>query len=283
MKEQVTIRSGMLSGLGGFHRIVREERLFCAVLAHLLMQRGHNLEAFIALINNKLPAEHRLQAESLSESQVYVEFTFLRDYWDSLGTDSHRKRLLISELLGRVDGLSHYNTGSFPDDASDFNEYFAGRWGKRIRGDIVYPGRWSVAVLADRFREQPAEFRDFCRFKWSFNIKPDVVVLIPGMKPLCVEAKLSSAEGQYPTSSRDKKVFDEIFGPEQGRVNQVELQGFMFERLLGTPCQLITLGLESKHEVESVAVSWGEAFEALELDHSLSYVRNLIEQNIHLT
>jgi hypothetical protein len=62
-----------------FHRIVREERLFCAVLAQLLMQGEQNLRAFIELVNRALPEESRLQSDQLAEAEVYVEFTYLRD------------------------------------------------------------------------------------------------------------------------------------------------------------------------------------------------------------
>ena len=36
-----------------FYQFLREERQFCAVLAHLLMQKGGNLRAFIELLNSR--------------------------------------------------------------------------------------------------------------------------------------------------------------------------------------------------------------------------------------
>jgi len=266
-----------------FPRIVREERLFCAVFAHLLLQRGRDLEAFVRLISKKSAATLEPGQEALAQAQIYVEFTFLRDSWESLGHDNARKRDLVIDLLGRIEGLRRFSDETLPSDPSAFNELFAGAWGKRIVRDIVYPGRWTVASLGERFGGQPQEFRDLCRFKWSFNIKPDVVVLIPGMRPLCVEAKVASGEGQYPSSYGDRKVFDGIFGQEKGRVNQVELQQFMFETLLGTPAELITLGLTSKHFDGAVAMTWQEAFGAMELKDSVEFVQDLVERNVHIS
>jgi hypothetical protein len=266
-----------------FYQIVREERLFCAVLAHLLMQGTRNISAFFELVNRSLPAESRLLPSDLAEAQVYVEFTFLRDSWDSLGRDNIAKRMAIFDLLGRVDGLKHLRSEDFPDSIPEFNEAFVGPSGRRITNDIVYPGRWTVGALADRFGNQPDKLRDLCRFKWSFNIKPDIVILAPEVKAICVEAKLTSGEGFYPTSYRDCQVFDSIFGRGQGRVRQVELQQFMFETLLRTPCQIVTLGLTTGLEDGSVALTWRDVFGSLDLSRSLPYVRRLTQQNRHLT
>ena len=34
---------------------------------------------------------------------------------------------------------------------------------------------WSVSALYDHFKVVPEEFQKLCQFKWSFNIKPDIV------------------------------------------------------------------------------------------------------------
>jgi len=198
----------MLASGKRYYQFVREERLFCAALAHLLMQKGSNLTTFLQLVNAKSPADSQLPLTRIDEAEVYVEFAFLRDYWHGLARDNDAKRRFIFDLFSRVDRLRHYESDSFPSVIGEFNGTFMGSPGTRIRNDIVYPGRWSVTGLFERFGARPDEFRDFCRFKWSFNIKPDVVVLLPGSKPLCVEAKFESKEGRYPTSSSDCVAFD---------------------------------------------------------------------------
>jgi hypothetical protein len=272
----------MLDSESHFYRFVREERLFCATLAHLLMQRGPNLAAFLDLINAKVPHDSQLVTSRLEEAQIYVEFTFLRDYWNSLGRDNDAKRRLVFALLSKVDRLRHYHDESFPSTIPEFNEFFVGPFGGRIRRDIVYPGQWSVTTLSERFGREPEEFRDFCRFKWAFNIKPDIVVLLPGAKPLNIEAKLESKEGQYPTSKRESEIFDTLFGAGKGHVRQIELQQFMFGRLLDAPCQSVLIAGSKGRGTDVPFLTWEEVFKELDLSSSIGYVRRLVEENRHL-
>jgi len=272
----------MLNSERHFYRFVREERLFCATLAHLLMQRGPNLATFLELINAKVPDDSQLVTSRLEEAQIYVEFTFLRDYWDTLGRNNDEKRRLIFALLSKVDGLRHYRDESFPSKIPEFNEFFMGPRGGRIRRDIVYPGQWSVTTLSERFGTEPEEFRDFCRFKWAFNIKPDIVVLLPGAKPLNIEAKLESKEGQYPTSKRESEIFDTLFGAGKGRVGQIELQQFMFSCLLNAPCQALLIGRTVEPGIDVPFLTWEEVFNELDLSSSIGYVRRLVEGNRYL-
>ena len=265
-----------------FYRFVREERLFCAVLAHLLMQRGRNLTAFLELINTKVPHDSQLVAGRLEEAQIYVEFTFLRDFWNSLERDNNAKRRLILSLLSKVDGLRHYHDESFPSTIPEFNESFMGARGRRIEHDIVYPGQWSVTTLSDRFGKDPDEFRDFCRFKWAFNIKPDIVILLPGSRPLCIEAKLESREGWYPTGRSECEIFDRLFGTGEGRVRQTELQEFMFAVLLNDPCHSVVIGRTVGGGLRVPFLSWEDVFKELDLSSSIGYVRRLVEENSHL-
>ena len=111
-----------------------------------------------------------------------------------------------------------------------------------------------------------------------------MVVLTPGNRPLCIEAKLESREGWYPTSHAEAKIFDKVFGPEQGRVNQLEEQSFMFDHLLGSPCQLVLIG---RREPEGgpngmLFLTWAEVFEKLCSGSSIPFVRKLLEENLPL-
>ena len=276
------VRNVPMLGERPFYEFVREERLFCATLAHLLMERGPNLATFLRLVNAKLPGDSQVPTTGLEEAQIYVEFTFLRDYWNRLGRDNNAKRSFIFKLLSRVEGLRCYQDGGFPDSISGFNEFFVGPPGGRIEHDIVYPGRWSVTSLYHRFGRDAAEFRDFCRFKWAFNIKPDMVVLLPSSSPLCIEAKLESGEGFYPTSRGDCEIFDRLFGPEQGKVHQFELQQFMFRVLLDDPCHSVVVARTVQGGSEIPFLSWEEVFGKLDLSSSIGYVRRLVEENRHL-
>jgi hypothetical protein len=265
-----------------FYEFVREERLFCAALAHLLMQRGRNLATFLELVNARLADVNRLVTTGLEEAQIYLEFTFLRDYWNSLERNNDAKRRLILALLSKVDGLGHYRDEDFPSAIPEFNEFFMSPHGGRIKHEIVYPGQWSVTTLSERFGRKPQEFRDFCRFKWAFNIKPDMVILLPESSPLCIEAKLESKEGQYPTTKRECEIFDRLFGAGEGHVRQIKLQQFMFGCLLDAPCQSVLIAASKERGTEVPFISWQEVFKELDLGSSIGYIRRLVEENRHL-
>jgi len=157
--------------------------------------------------------------------------------------------------------------------------------GAKIVSDISYPGQWSVGVLHEKFKNSPEEFQDWCRFKWSFNIRPDMVVQLPVLQPLCIEAKLESPEGQYPSSSRERDIFDEVFGKGKGRVGQFELQRFMFKHHLKDPCQNIFIGKKppsSDDDGSPLFLHWKDVFRGLDRDSSIPFVRRLIEENRYL-
>ena len=272
----------MLESRKKYYQFVREERLFCGALTHLLMQKGPNLATFLQLVDAKLPADSHLSGSTLEEAEIYIEFAYLRDYWHSLEHDNGAKRRLIFELLSRVDGLHRYHSDPFPNAVAEFNAIFMGVPGGRIKNDIVSPGRWSVTGLFERFGTHPDEFGDFCRFKWSFNIKPDIVVVLPGSKPLCIEAKLESKEGRYPANHRESMIFDSLFGVGKRKVHQVELQQFMFATLLDAPCQSVFIGQSAMSVPDSISLSWEEVFKRLDLTSSIGYVRRLIEENRHI-
>ncbi|MBI3979570.1 MAG: hypothetical protein HY331_15415 [Chloroflexi bacterium] len=119
--------------LDRFYQFVREERLFCTTLAHLLMQQGDNASKFLALVKQRVPDHEMPEAAQAGTVQVYTEFTFLRDYWYGLGRDNATKRRLILEWLAKVPALAHYQGKTWPDSTSEFNELFMGPRGARPR------------------------------------------------------------------------------------------------------------------------------------------------------
>ena len=284
--------------LDNFYLFVREERLFCAALAHLLLQRGPNLGTFLQLVNAKLPTQDRISAIQPDEAQIYLEFSYLRDYWDTLAADNDAndaKRKFIFTILSRIPELEYLRSQDFPASIPEFNGSFMGPRGFRVLNDIVYPGRWSVAALKTlvfdnpegRFaqldpRQRKTLFQTLCKFKWAFNIKPDMVLLFPDSPPICVEAKLESREGSYPSTKKEQLIFNDIFGPGQGRVGQLELQRFMFQYHLAAPCRSVVIGrapLQQPEEPSHVFLSWDEVFGSMDTSSSLAHVRRLLEQN----
>jgi len=268
---------------GEFYKFVREERLFCAVLAHLVMQKGDNLRRFIDLVYSKLGRAPFPPNASLEAAEFYLEFSYLRDYWFSLGKDNHAKRDLIFELFTRVPALDHLSPSDFPVEISDFNEIFMGPRGKQIRRDIVSPGRWDVQSLHGHFKESAEVFHALCSFKWAFNIKPDLVILIPEHRTICIEAKLESGVDRYPSTGAEKALFDSTFGREQRRVDQVELQKFLFDTLLQNPSDAVLVGRkEPRSGFHDAFLSWREVFDRLDTSSAHIFVQKLIAENTRI-
>lgn len=273
-----------MASVESFHTLVREERHFCAVLAHLLMERGGNLTNFVALMNEQFPGSERFSSEEVVAAEIYVEFTMLRDSWNSVESSERRAHLI--QLMRRVPRLRPI-AAALPSDFSELNALFAGARGAQWTSRAAYPGQWSVAALRELAGSDHALFRELCRFKWSFNIKPDLVILAGG-RALCVEAKLESSTSSYPSSPTETRLFNAAFGRRQGRVGQLELQRFMFDEILELECSYAVIARDKPAELrddrsDGVAfVSWRDAFRTCDLTSSIPFVRQLLEGNHHL-
>ena len=277
-----------------FYRFVREERQFCAALAHLLMQKGDNLLTFVQLINQQV--ESQVSTSRIVDVQIYVEFSFLRDYWNEISRDRNKvdanaaKRQWIFELMRKVPSLALLRSADFPESIPQFNASFMGKSGLRVLKDIASPRLWSVGAL-DALSLQRGfsseQFRDLCKFKWSFNIKPDLVILIPGAPVICIEAKLESKEGYYPIGG-EAAFFNRHFAPRD-RVRQIELQQFMFEVLLDASCQQFvltrttTLTRNTKTGNDIPGLTWQAVLESMNLDDSIEFVKRLVQENRFIT
>ncbi len=252
-----------------FYTYLREERQFSFLLAFFLMQRGPALGQFLELAesrnNTSIPAR---ASEGMEDAEVYVEFAPLRDRRAALLSDESAsgrvgpaerlranvsKRAFVAELLKSVPSLAPTAELATHESIADFNAFFMGESGRRITRDIASPALWSVASLEETAQGNPQVFKDLCRLKWAFHIKPDVVILRRGLPSVCVEAKLEGTEGSYPTSKADIAVFDRVVG-SGSRVGQLGLQVFLLETLLKTPClpvvvQKLRPAIESKYPV----------------------------------
>jgi len=106
------------------------------------------------------------------------------------------------------------------------------------------------------------DFLRICRFKWSFNIKPDIVIHLDRSRAICIEAKYESGEGAYPSSEREKRIFK-----ERGvrHVGQMDLQKYMMEDLLGIDTRFMFLVHKRERSETHKVITWGEAFGSLDL------------------
>jgi hypothetical protein len=237
-----------------YHAINREERNLAALLYHALLLPG-NLERFLRVIECPFALRE-------DEAAVYFEYALLRDLWHTevRGNEAAARRV-IEECLAPPPEV-----GLGAMSIEELNRFFGTTSSKYIRNPGTWSGRRFMREIAD-----DAFFLSVCRFKWCFNTKPDLVIQLGPDEVVCIEAKLESAEGSYPTHPKEKREF-----ARRGltRVGQMELQRHLFEELLGMKTQLVFLvadgakGSSSTHE----RLTWREAFDAMDLTGAPTWV-----------
>lgn len=253
----------MIGNPSGYWSFCREERNLAAILYHLLLC-GDNLEQFCRSVEYQ---------PTLRDPAVYFEYAYLRDLWFCLG-GTHKsstelneanqlKRRAIVETLrpsasNRLDSCS----------VAEFNDYF-GAVPKPSTWCIQSPSTWSLPRFHKNIPDRD-EFLRTCMFKWAFNAKPDIVIHADADHALCIEAKLESGEGQYPTSPVEKAIFSELRLP---RVSQRQLQRYLMKDLLGIETEFLFLTAKADgFSAEDRTLSWQAAFGAVELGTQPTFV-----------
>jgi hypothetical protein len=240
---------------GPFSEFNREERNAVATLYAALLLDG-NLKRFTDLL--------QCGAFSGVATETFVEWTYLRDLWNHHSKSNDERRLAILDVL-EPSNRRHLQACS----AEDFNRFF-GVAGHVSKEHIQSPGRWSVLRFAKNI-EGNDEFLRTCRFKWAFNIKPDLMLDNGEKHLLCIEAKLESLEGSYPTSSPEKAEFARR---QIERIKQTELQRHLLEDLLGYTADFrFLVQSTAAASMSHATVTWAEVFEALDLSPLPSWVR----------
>jgi hypothetical protein len=194
----------------------REERNYAALLYYLLLS-GDNVSRFLDRIEYPFART--------STSAAYVEYAYLRDVWDRQAPHNRAKRAIITELLATIDVRSL-------EDASvqDWNTHFGVGTPVASGTYVQSPSRWSITKY-DAHIEGNADFLATCRFKWAFNITPDLVIHTDNDHAVVIEAKYASGEGVYPGSPAEKAMFR-----RRGLhpVGQTELQRYLFTSCLAS-------------------------------------------------
>lgn len=251
----------LLGWKDGYHAICREERNVAAIFYHLLMQE-RNLRRFLDLVDSKLPTR-------ADEVAIYFEYAFLRDLWNARVRDVETARSLIVDLLAppNADELRKMSV-------VEVNEFF-GAVPVASREYIQMPGKWSIEKFAAHIPDNDAFLRT-CRFKWAFNAKPDIVIHTTHDAALCVEAKLESGEGQYPTSRSEIDEFKRRGIPLQG---QTDLQAYILRELLGIEAEFVFLvATRSARSATHRTITWADAFRALDASGCPPFMKTWIER-----
>lgn len=248
---------------GPFWTFNREERNAVAVVFALLGRRG-NLETFARLLG--------WQPVDLADAEVSVEWTYLRDLWNhhSRRRDSAVLRAAILDCL-QPDNRDWLAACSI----LEFNTHF----GAVPRASAIYvqsPSNWSVRRF-DATIVGNDDFRRTCRFKWAFNIKPDLVVQTPSGRVLCVEAKWDSAEGSYPASEAEKAIFRRRQLPY---LTQTEVQRYLVDDVLGFTGDFAYLARSNFVTAAGRCITWAELLPALDRSGAPDFVAHWCDQEI---
>ena len=258
MTERGNIRA-LLEFNRNYSHINREERNLAAILYYALFHND-NTQRFLTLIGDHDECDS-------GGFGMYFEYSFLRDLWRNIDKECDRdrsnelKRQAILELLkpANADELRAKST-------LEFNKYF-GCVPRSSATFIQSPSKWSIMgnprAGVDGLRETIRDdnlFEKACRFKWAFNIKPDIVIHKSRDSAVCIEAKLESGEGGYPSRPSEKQVFAKL-----RKITQTELQRYMMKELLGVRTKFILLVKKPTRGSDSdETLTWREVFRCLD-------------------
>ena len=241
-----------------YSEINREERNYAAVFFAAICRPG-NPERFL----NYCGFDTRIGAEF----GIYFEYAYLRDLWWRINSEETKKQVIREKL--RIDGID--DILRLP--TVDINRKF-GVGGQPSTGLIQFPGKWALVKYAENFADKN-DLLKICRFKWSFNIKPDIVIHLSKSKAICIEAKYESGEGSYPSSEAEKSIF-RARGIKY--VGQMELQKYMMEELLGIDTEFMFLVYKKEKSETHKVISWKEAFGSMNLEDMPGFAEAMVKR-----
>ncbi|MCK6613438.1 MAG: hypothetical protein L6Q47_04325 [Ignavibacteriaceae bacterium] len=236
-----------------YTQICREEANFTAILYTLLSQ-PENMTRFLKLI--------KCEDKFTGQSAIFFEFAYIRDIWHAVESPKERKDIILDHLPFLKNYLPAYHS------IEHFNKTFVSRASK---DEIQSPSRWEVSKF-NQVITNNSDFLKVCKFKWSFNIKPDLVIQLSNKKAICIEAKFESNEAVYPKKADEKKIFsDRKLEP----IRQYDLQKYMMQELLGLNTQFVVIFKHSAPLGEHTLLTWGEIFRALDFTPFPQFIKQM--------
>ena len=238
----------------------REERQMAAILFHLLHHKD-NAERVL----HSAASEWKINP---AEFGIYFEYSYPRDLWDRMeikASSNAHKRQVITAVLGKhgfdVNRLVALET------VREFNRFFIEP--RRASHDYIQsPANWSLSQIANSLPslESNADLLIACKIKWAFKVKPDLVIHADRDHALCIELKLESGEGSYPSESGEKKLLRDrgLFAEKKALplpMSQTDLQKFLMTELLGLDCRFRFITRHATSGTECVA--WHDFLELL--------------------
>lgn len=268
-RRQIDFNLRAISGINdSYYNINREERNLCAILFHTLLT-GNNRTTFLKKINCDFQIVE-------SEYSIYLEYAFIRDIWDKIravygisGGNIKKRRI----ILDFINSEQKQELESLP--IKSFNNLFIQSQIRSASSDeIESPGNWNVAQL-DKLTDDNTEFLRLCKFKWSFNAKPDIVIHTSNHQAICIEGKLESGEGYYPSNKIEKDIFKRRNMP---MVGQLSVQNTIME-LLNIEAKFVLLSNHSLYSITHEQYSWKSIFTVLDTSTCPKFINEWIRRS----
>jgi len=183
-----------------YYEICREERNYAAILFAALCVPG-NAERFLTHCG--------FEGKQGPEFGIYFEYAYLRDLWNKITDDAVRKEIIQRNLpISGIDELLKLPT-------IEINRKF-GVGGALSEDFVQYPGRWAIVNYNQHFPGND-DFLKVCRFKWSFNIKPAVVIHLEKNRAICIRPSMSQAKVLTQPQIKKNPSSRSVESPSSGR------------------------------------------------------------------
>jgi len=233
----------------GFHwpySSILQDRCNYAAMLYAALSHSQNAGRFLSFCDVPVTKD--------ADVRYYFEYAFLRDLWNTeLDNEKLRSALRSFLKVGEIETIVakpiHELNGLFIESKSPSEKW------------VQSPGRWSVTKIDTVFPKN-GDLLAACKFKWAFNIKPDIVFEIDRDRAICIEIKYESGEGQYPTNPKEKEIFRRRGIPYVG---QTEVQKYMMEELLGMKTEFRFLVSKKATSSTHKVIDWKETLAALDL------------------
>lgn len=222
------------------------DRRTYAALLYAALSHGQNAGRFLSFCDVEVTKD--------ADVRYYFEYAFLRDLWNT-ELDNVKLRSVLRSFL-KVGDIATIVAKPIPELNGLFVESKSPseKW-------VQSPGRWSVTKI-DAVFPKNGDFLAACKFKWAFNIKPDIVFEIGRDRAICIEIKYESGEGQYPTNPKEKEIFRHRGIPYVG---QTEVQKYLMEEFLGMKTEFRFLVSKKATSSTHKVIDWNETLAALDL------------------
>jgi len=249
-----------------YYNFNREERNLAAIFYHTLLM-DKNLDKFL----NKIEYTERFNNNDV---EIYFEYAYLRDRWSLIDKDDDvTKKKLILDILN-PENKQELEKKSL----REFNSYFGAK--RAPSSDyIVSPANWSITSFYNNIKDN-MDFEKACILKWCFNAKPDIVIKTSPTKAICIEAKLESGIGSYPTSASEKKIYRDRGCSD---MNQLELQRILMEEILGYETEFVTIVKNSpRNKVDNSfkSITWDEVFADVDMSENPTFIKEWLRKQI---